>query len=281
MISGSLLLSKEQEILSFYRKRFTRILVPIVVWSIIYIFYEAFYFEKFSWDFVFHSISMIPFVQQTALLWFMYVLIGIYLVVPILSSWLVKVSKKEVEIILAFWGITLLVPFFKLYDQNSELMIGSGGSLYYFSGFLGYAILGYYLRAYIHWCITGWKYILLLSFSILFPLIVFFAPNIPLDLLNGSMNLPTVCLSASCFLFFKSFNYGSGKFIYLIQSISKYSFGIYLSHWLFVLPLKYALTQYHINYVIQIPCTAFVVAIVSYILVVLLSKLPFGRYIIG
>lgn len=280
MISGSLLLSKEQELFSFYRKRFTRILFPVIIWSIFYIIYESVYFDRFSWDKVFHNILMIPFVQQTGLMWFMYVLAGIYLAVPILSSWLTKASKKEVEMILAFWCITLMVPFFKLFDSNCELIIGSGGSLYYFSGFLGYALLGYYLRTYVNWKITGRKFISLFTFSILFPLIVFFTP-IPLDLLNGSMNFPTVCLSTSCFLFFKTVNYDKWKFIKLIQFISKYSFGVYLSHWLFILPIKYTLTQYHINYLIQMPCTAFIILTISLCCVVLLSKLPFSKYIIG
>lgn len=281
MISGALLLSKEQELQMFYKKRFTRILAPTLIWSVFYIIYEQIYHHSFTWQNTLSKISMIPFVNQTGILWFMYVLIGIYLVIPILSSWLNKASRKDIEMVLCLWGITLLMPIFTLYNETCKFLISEGGALYLFNGFIGYALLGYYLRKYVHWSVRNTRFIILFLFSIITPLIIFFTSFIPLSLLNGSMNIPTVCLSATCFIFFKSLSYSNGKILKIARYISKYSFGIYLSHWVFMLPLKYILTQYHINYLIQIPVTACFVFLISLFFVVLLSKCPYSKLLFG
>ena len=41
MISGALLLAKEQPLLTFYKKRFRRVAFPVLVWSLIYVLIEA------------------------------------------------------------------------------------------------------------------------------------------------------------------------------------------------------------------------------------------------
>ena len=83
--------------------------------------------------------------QGHGVLWFMYPLVGLYLLSPVISPWLEKASKKELQFYLALWGITLCYPFIGMVLDTNQ---GINGILYYFSGYLGYFILGHYLRRY-------------------------------------------------------------------------------------------------------------------------------------
>ncbi len=279
MVSGALLFSKPQDMLPFYKKRFSRVLWPTVIWSVIYIFYDQIFVADDK-SFV-HKILMIPFAPQTGLLWFMYTLIGIYLVAPILSCWLSGCSKKELQIVLSLWGVTLLLPYLQILDPACAEIINSNGPLYSFCGFLGYALLGYYLRHYVSISIKSVAFVLMVVIAFGFPLLVFFSGLLPIDVLNTSMSLSAVLLSAVAFLFFKELRYKDGIVLRIIMAFAKYSFGIYLSQMLFLTPLRYWLTQFHIHYAIQIPLTAFVVGLLSFAFVFCLSKLPKSRYLFG
>src|SRR5262249_34120842 len=82
MISGYLLLPRSESLRAFYTKRMTRILIPFVVWSLIYL----------GWYCGNHAKACTPsfvadlwMVQGTYYhLWFLYSLISIYLILPLL-----------------------------------------------------------------------------------------------------------------------------------------------------------------------------------------------------
>ncbi len=279
MISGALLFSKPQKLIPFYKKRFSRILWPVVIWSLIYIFYNKLFVPNDKS--LINQILMIPFTNQTGLLWFMYTLVGIYLVIPIISQWLNVSTKKEVQIVLGLWGVTLFLPYIKLLDSSCVDIISTNGALHSFSGFLGYALLGYYLRHYVTLSIYSIKFILLVAISFLFPLFVFFCKILPVDVLNGSMSISSVLMSTTAFLFFKDLKYKDGRFLRGVMLFAQYSFGIYLSHMLFLTPLRICLTRYHIHYAIQIPITALLVGIASFSFIWLLSHIPKSKYLLG
>lgn len=87
---------------------------------------------------------------------------------PILNSWLVQASRKDLKTVLYIWGITLFLPYVKMfvpmigYEGNYGNMGLLGecdwniyGTFYYLSGFIGYVILAYYLNKYpLQW---SWK----------------------------------------------------------------------------------------------------------------------------
>lgn len=279
MISGALLFGKTQEMLPFYKKRFSRILVPTVIWSVIYIFYDDFFIEPTSSKF--HRILMIPFTNQTALVWFMYTLIGIYLVTPIVSCWLSNCKKRDVEIILILWGITLLMPVIKLLDPNCALMISGNGVFYHFYGFLGYALWGYYLRKYVELPIKSWKFFVLVLVAFGLPCCIYIVDFLPMDLLQSLMSIVSAVMATVAFIFFKDLNYKENWVMSFIHKFAEFSFGIYLCHMLFLMPLRYGLTQFHINYAVQIPLTALFVGGFSFLFVYFLSKLPKSRWLFG
>lgn len=279
-LSGALLLSQPLPLTTFYKKRFSRLIIPVVLWSIIYIIYEGFIDGNLSWSLFITKLTMIPFISQSPSLWFMYTLFGIYLIIPVFATFLSKASKREVEILLCVWGVTLCVPYLKLFNPEIASILTGNGILHNFSGFLWYAIFGFYLRKYNNWKLRGWKFITLVVLSFGFPLFVKFAGILPLEVLNTQMSLSSVAMTAIPFIFFK--NISCGKMMgERITLFSKYSFGIYLFHIILLKPLRPFLTQFHIHYAIQIPITALLVGFLSYIVVRILSKLPYSKYLFG
>ena len=171
MITGALLLPVRGETSVFYKKRISRVFWPFLLWSVLY--------NLFPWitgllgfkpevilDFFPYSgeeatrqalsvslknIAEIPlnFSLLDVHMWYIYLLIGLYLYLPIFSAWVEKASEKAQLWFLAAWGITTLLPYY--YEYVSPYLWGSCswnsfGMLYYFAGFNGYLLLGHYLR---------------------------------------------------------------------------------------------------------------------------------------
>lgn len=66
-------------------------------------------------------------------------LIGVYLCIPVVNSFIKEYGTKGLEYFLAVWFITVILKTFDLYPPLPYL------NMDFFVGFLGYAILGYYL----------------------------------------------------------------------------------------------------------------------------------------
>lgn len=171
MITGALLLPVREETSIFYKKRILRVFWPFLIWSVIYNLFPWFTgllglrpelildFFPYSGEEVTRQslsvslgyIAQIPF--NFSLLdvhmWYIYLLIGLYLYLPIFSAWVEKVSDKAKLWFLAGWGVTLFIPY---YREFVSPYIWGGCSwnefsmLYYFAGFNGYLLLGHYLR---------------------------------------------------------------------------------------------------------------------------------------
>lgn len=140
MISGALLLHRDYRLKDFLKKRFIKILPAFLFWSLAYSLFNRYFFndEIFSLKKVIRDI----FYGSEYHLWFIYVLLGIYLFTPILRKWIKNATRKEVLYVLGIWCITLFmtIPALKNYLPGIDLT--------YFSGFIGYFVLGYYLTKY-------------------------------------------------------------------------------------------------------------------------------------
>ncbi|MDF9830940.1 acyltransferase family protein [Parabacteroides sp. PF5-6] len=174
MMSGVLLLPVKMDMPSFYSKRTKRLFIPFLFWSLmlpvlyyLYVNYSgieiispnilpedytlARTFEK-MYTFVFN------FNYDTTVLWYVYMLIGLYLFMPIISAWLVQAERRDIRWFLYIWGVSMILPYVQMaapylgYTGNYGNMGIWGicdwnpyGMVYYFSGFLGYLVLAYYL----------------------------------------------------------------------------------------------------------------------------------------
>ena len=128
MMSGVLLLPVRTGTGAFYRKRIGRVLLALVFWSltlpVLYYLYMRYVGTSSPsiapalftgeatlhkmWTFVFN------FCYDTTPLWYLYMLIGLYLIMPLISPWLERASRRELQSVLAIWGLTLLLPYVKM-----------------------------------------------------------------------------------------------------------------------------------------------------------------------
>lgn len=276
MISGSLLLGSTLNTRDFFKRRFSKILWPTLFWTLFYLVTFVF-INSVSIKDVLKTVLSIPFsAQGHGVLWFMYTLAGLYLLVPILSRWLNSSSKREVEFYLFLWGITLLYPYLSIVLDINE---SNTGILYYFTGYVGYFVLGYYLNQYyksskVSHVIAAWL------LAIVIPVIIY-TSGIECDFYSmlWYLSLPVALMAFGWFVLIKRFPNKASSFI---GHASALSFGVYLVH-IFIMRR----IVWHIGFIgdlpglIQIPCIMLITLLASYLVVWLISRLPFSKYIIG
>ena len=287
MISGALILSKTYDSIGEYlRKRVLRILFPFLFWSIIYIIQELFLKFNQGEYLTFTEILKFTFSKlrdgASFHLWYIYVIIGLYLFYPIIGRWINKSNQQEIKYFLGIWLITIFVdlPFVKKLIPNIGIS--------YFSGYIGFPILGYYLNK-ITFNINGKKviYSLLVVTGILITIFgTFFMTKH-----TGRFRVefyhrlsPNVILfSVGIFLLFKDFVKITKKISYIVHFFNKYSYGTYLIH-VFVLWVlgEFGLSYAFVNPIIGIPVTSILCLIFSTLIIFGVNKLPLlGKYISG
>ncbi len=164
MISGVLLLPVRMETGAFYKKRLSRLVLPFFFWAVLYnllpwfvslcggtletlrIFIPFSEMKDLSLAACVPGLAKIPlaFNSLTSHLWYVYMLIGLYLFLPIFSAWFERASLRAKKAFLCAWGLSMCLPYVRAYFGEiwGECGWSQFGSLYYFSGFLGYLVLG-------------------------------------------------------------------------------------------------------------------------------------------
>lgn len=157
----------------FFKRRAVRVLVPFVIWSV---FYTFFWNSPLVWGGEAAGMSgaaaalkalVLNFNYSSGHLWFVYMLFGLYLMMPMLSPWARKVSRRELGVYLGIWGFTTLIPVIRdwAYGQPEPLIFGPSGlpnralfplwgecswnnygTFYYISGMIGYLLMGLWFR---------------------------------------------------------------------------------------------------------------------------------------
>ena len=146
----------------FFRRRAVRILIPFFIWTVVYAFVWGEPVQNFK-D------LLLNFNYAAGHLWFVYMLIGLYLIMPILSPWAEKVGKKELQVYLGIWLFTTVIPLVRQWAGGAAPVIygpsgipnaakyplwgeaswNTYGVFYYLSGFAGYMLLGLYFRKFV------------------------------------------------------------------------------------------------------------------------------------
>ena len=151
MISGYFLLPLKMDVRAFFKRRFTRILIPFVVWCVAYSAYFMVYRGDTLAQFL-RNVAHIPVNLGVEIghMWFIYMLLGLYMLVPIISPWLEQCSKCQLQGYLGVWAFTTLLPYIHLWfpEVLGECFWNPTPMLHYFTGFAGYFVLGYYIKRY-------------------------------------------------------------------------------------------------------------------------------------
>ena len=275
VISGALLLNNRLGTWVFLRRRFSKILYPTLFWTLFYIGVNIVVGAQPTAKTI-RSLLSIPFsAQGHGVLWFMYTLAGLYLLVPILSRWLQKASKREVEFYLLLWGVTLIYPYLKLWLQVNE---SNDGILYYFAGFVGFFVLGFYLRH--HYEYRLWHVIAAIAIALAIPAVLFISGK-EYDFYSvlWYLSLPVALMAFAIYVLVMRC---PNKRLELVGMISKLSFGVYFIHIFLMRNIIWNLDVVNrLPGLVQIPVIALTTFLMSLFLSWLISKLPFSKYIIG
>jgi surface polysaccharide O-acyltransferase-like enzyme len=237
-----------------------------------------------DWNQIVKSVCSIPFHRQGhGVLWFMYTITGLYLITPIISPWLENVDKKTLQVYLGIWSVTL---FFPILRQFLEVEESAFGVLYYFSGFSGYFVFGFYLRKF-GFNIKWWAALVMLGGMMIVPVITkLFLPEFDTTYVYYYLSIVCLIMVALWWNILKPLGeklQTRPKVVSVITEISKMSFGIYLSH---ILVMKYFLchTQFVLgidNYIMQTFTITLLTIIGATTLTYIIGYLPYGEYIIG
>lgn len=280
MLTGALLLRKEEDTWTFYTKRITKLLYPFVFWTIIYLIYYFYRYTKFS---LLSTGKIFAIIQDKILhganahLWYLYMIIGLYLTVPYLRKIITHVSIREIEIFLILWLVSMILmnKFYYPYTPKVDLT--------FFSGYLGYLLLGYYLSI----KTLNWnKWIPLIGYIVISIITVYMTWfwSVTANKFNPhwyNYVFPNTALAAGLlFIFFQKIVNKDSELPAWVKIIDKYSFGIYLVH---ILPLNYIhpLLSKHMSTGWVIPIATLLTLISSIAIIYVLRKLPYGKFVSG
>lgn len=275
MISGSLLLGTKLSAIEFIKRRFSKILYPTLFWTVAYLM-VSYLAQPTEGTIIIRKIVSIPFsAQGHGVLWFIYTLAGLYLLAPILSRWLRSATKKEIEFYLSLWVLTLAYPYL---DFVVDLNESETGILYYFTGYVGYFILGYYLKN--HYRYRLWQVLAAFSISVLIPVTLYSTgTEFDFNSMLGYLSLPVASMA---FCWYVLVMRTPNKRIAFIGQASKLSFGVYFVH---ILIMKQVIWKLDVitewSGVSQILTIALITIFFSYIFSWLISRLPYSKFIIG
>ena len=293
IISGALLLraGTTVSIKEVFLKRLPRILIPLVFWSIVYVL-----FDNYNSDKTFSEINVKELVKTfyegpvAYHLWFLYMLIGIYLLYPVINFFITAAEEIHVRYFLIVWFLVNCI--IGILDIIFNVNIGI--ELNFFTGYVGYFVLGYYLNTFL-FTIQALRNAYLLGIagfiiSVLFPyLCIALHIQVRHALIESDFTPDIVFSAAGLFLWMKN-KYaevekptGTHK---VINEISKESLGIYLVHVLvmeiiFSEKRSYTENLESLHPAWLIPLKAVIILIISYAVIKLIRLVPYLRKVAG
>ncbi len=143
MTSGALLLKKNQILTKQqFKKRFLKQFIPFICWSFVYLIARAVLGKT---EITIENILGMAKEPAYYQFWFMYSLLAIYLLLPVLEILIQNCSRRVLEYILGLWLLfSVIQPTLAAFFPWAE--ISSHVDLVLCEGYIGYFILGYYLR---------------------------------------------------------------------------------------------------------------------------------------
>jgi surface polysaccharide O-acyltransferase-like enzyme len=297
MLSGALLLQPEKHdtIRSFFKKRWARIGLPWIFWGVAYFAWNFLVLDKpFTSDAIVQGILTGPYYN----FWYLYMLLGLYLLTPVLRIMLPKVTDVTLKRYLLVWFISVaIIPFIiVLYGSGSFSTVVANVSwvLYLLLGLTGYFVLGTFLaRVKIHRLFLSILAAIGVAVSALsiyiiqspiggnreiFAFTVYFGPwtiltSVAIFLLLNTIKTPNQTISFS-----------AGR--KLIRAISQNTLPLALFHLMILESLQkgyfgFAINGNTINTIIGVPLITVLTLFISLGIILLLKKIPYFQRLIG
>lgn len=294
MITGALLLPVAMSGKRFIKRRLRVVLFPLIAWSIIYLLEHAFLLHNFTP----RLLSSILFNPVEGLLWYVYVLLVIYVTLPLVSKCIEAIGKRGVETLLVLWVLSSFIPYqhglFIEASQYSHNMFGA------FANYYGYVLLGYYLH---HFGLpsmgngNGLKWGLLFALGIVgMPLFEFLVQGQfgitwqqHLDTITTDISVNNIAMATLLFTVVKRLapkrydrkdHPGAATWW---PRLSLCTFGIYLSQMFVLRQVVWPLTPWlaRTHWLTDSLVSGVCAFIACFLLVLLLRRLPFYRFLVG
>ena len=294
MISAWLLVPVQSSPRDFFRRRLTRVLIPFVIWSVLYAVLPLLWGGELSdTRAALHHLAL-NFNDASGHLWFVYMLIGLYLVMPVLSPWLGKAGRRGERWFLAAWFLSSFFPYLRDVwgDVYGECYWNEYHTLWYFSGFIGYVVLAHYVRNHVQMAAKQQALLGIMLYLIGYAFTATFwygrigtAETLQQLELSWRFCTPNVILmTTGAFLLVQSIYKRRSETGRLVREISVLSYGIYLMH-IFVLNAMHSLLAPLFTGVYATPLTILSSGLGTFLVCCLLAKviswLPGSKYIIG
>jgi surface polysaccharide O-acyltransferase-like enzyme len=243
LVSGTLLLNphRDESLPIFFKKRFIKVLIPLLGWSVIYIAWRIYYEgDSFTLQQAVRAI-----IENTVAyhFWFLYMILGLYLVVPVLRVFTRAAAEKDYKYYLIIWMIAVCLPpflakFFGITLAHFWVIV---------IGFSGYFVAGYFFGQVSYSPRSkGWAiglYVIALLVTILGTYLLLRQKGEYDSYFYEYLSLNVIIMSLTAYLFLRRLPY---ERVYekipwlsrLVALVCMTSFGVYMVHVLLLSILK-------------------------------------------
>lgn len=293
MISGALFLSRKKEIPThkIWLTYILRLLIVYGVWSFAYYVFQSVYFWHF--DFWRHGIvrTVLGCVYASDHFWFLFMIMGLYAMVPFLRTWVQNASPKELDYFMILYVVFQILreTAVALTDKSLLLELLDMAKIIELSFYLGYFILGYIVCT--HGVSKTVKRFLYVSYPI--GVIVNFLVSDRMSIAQNSYSAGiydsfgvfTFLHTLAIFVFFTDHFFHvdwSAKRLRFITNLSKDTLGIYLMHvGLLTFFVNEGILELIPSPLIGVPVISLLCFVLCGITAALLRRIPFiGKYIL-
>ena len=303
MASAYLLFPLNKPTGEFFRRRIVRAVVPFVVWAVAYV--AVLGDGGSSWGKL-----MFNFPDEGGHLWFVPMLLGLYILMPLLSPWAEKVSEGELGGWIFLWVATTIFPFLRqawghLFGAPpfgavpylmGECPWNHFGAFHYVSGFVGYMLLGLWFRRFaperdwvatLRFAVPVWLVgaAFMARFFFRFPdAYPFDAPYSAAVVMETSIEYCSFGVAATTFAAFmviRKMNFDGWFYRKVVRPVSEASYGMYLMH-MFILAAVFSKLSPHLPTPLAIFATASTTFICSALASLAIRRIPVvGKWICG
>lgn len=278
MISGMFLLDPNKEIplSKLFHRYCKKILIILIFWSFFYATWRNVFWALLRGYEIDWSAVLTAFQTGHYHLWYCYMLLGLYLIIPFLKKITADRTLMQYFLVLAFcFAVILPVVPFTWAKTMRQFMFFS-----FTLGYTGYFVLGYYFRTTVLNKTTRYLCYAAGLASLAFTVFASYHKAIELNTAFAyydPFTLNTVCLSVAVFLFYQyEIPNLLARHEKLIRNLVDYSLGIYLIH-PFILAV---LEHFGINALLfapaalAVPCVAILAFILSWFAVAVMKRIP-------
>jgi surface polysaccharide O-acyltransferase-like enzyme len=222
--SGYLLLSKNESLWDFFRKRAVKVFLPFLVWSVIYLVWQGEAFDRSFLEILkIYTLKIVRGPRESHL-WFFYELFGLYLFTPILRVYLKSAERKD--LLYFFGGWFLLVIIAKLVQEFTPLQIGF--TYYFMGGYIGHFLFGRLVERY-ELTVVHKRIAWVIFFIALFATTAGMYLDNETQYFEDYFSLNVVIMSCASWVALNGLSVSDVAYRF-VAPLSRASFGIYLAH---------------------------------------------------